>query len=439
MGNGDAISRIHNSRPKGFDLTMGIINVAELKPDMMLADDLANLDGRFLLAKGTKLTPKHLLILKMWGVIEANIENVSRIDIEADAISRLDPSVIEEVKQSLADRFQHVDLEHPSIRELFRICCIREGRKRSGALNKRKLRTPETDKKTIDPSYRISKSTTAKIDPNELIRDDVKLPSLPTMYVQISEAINRPNSSASDIAKVISKDTGLSARLLKIVNSTFYGFPSKIDTLSRAVAIVGTRQLSTLALGMNIISVFRKIPSDLIHMRSFWEHSLSCGICARIIGSYKKILNTERVFVAGLLHDIGRLILYSYVPIQARNALIKARQDDDLLHNSEHEILGFDHSMIGGLLLKKWKLPVSLENSVKYHHSPQKSKDPLEPAIIHIADIMTNAIGRGSSGERFVPALNPDAWKSLDLSPNILSSTIKQMERQIEEIIQLLF
>jgi len=418
---------------------MGIINVAELKPDMVLAEDLANLDGRFLLSKGTKLTPKHLLILKMWGVIEASIENVKRVDIESDAIAELDPAVIEEVRQSLTGFFQHADLEHPAIRELFHICCIREGRKRSGATNKRKARIPENDEKSINPSYGITKHTTAKIDPNELISDHVKLPSLPTMYVQINEAINRPNSSASDIAKVISKDTSLSARLLKIVNSTFYGFPSKIDTLSRAVTIVGTRQLTTLALGMNIISVFRKIPSDLIHMRSFWEHSVACGICARIIGSYKKIPNTERVFVAGLLHDIGRLILYSYVPIQARNALIKARQDDDLLHNSEHETLGFDHSMIGGLLLKKWKLPVSLENSVKYHHSPQESKDPLEPAIIHLADIMTNAVGRGSSGERFVPSLNPDAWKSLELSPNILSSTIKQMERQIEEIIQLLF
>jgi HD-like signal output (HDOD) protein len=418
---------------------MGIINVAELKPDMMLAEDLANLDGRFLLAKGTKLTPKHLLILKMWGVIEANIENVSRVDIESDAIAELDTAIIEEVRQSLTAAFQHADLEHPAVRELFRICSIREARKRSGARNKRKVRIPENDKKPISPSYRISKNTTVDIDPNELIRDHVKLPSLPTMYVQINEAINRPNSSASDIAKVINKDTSLSAGLLRIVNSSFYGFPAKIDTLSRAVTIVGTRQLTTLALGMNIMSVFKKIPSDLIDMRSFWEHSLACGICARIIGSYKKIPNTERVFIAGLLHDIGRLILYSYVPIQARNALIKARQDDDLLYNSEHETLGFDHSMIGGLLLKKWKLPVSLENSVKYHHSPQESKDPLEPAIIHLADIMTNAIGRGSSGERFVPKLNPDAWKSLELSPNILSSTIKQMERQIEEIIQLLF
>ncbi|UCH07808.1 MAG: HDOD domain-containing protein [Deltaproteobacteria bacterium] len=272
---------------------MGIINVAELKPDMVLAEDLANLDGRFLLSKGTKLTPKHLLILKMWGVIEANIENVKQVDIEADAVSQLDPAVIEEVRQSLTGPFQHADLEHPAIRELFHICCIREGRKRSGATNKRKIRIPENDEKSISPSCRITKHTTAKIDPNELISGHVKLPSLPTMYVQINEAINRPDSSASDIAKIISKDTSLSARLLKIVNSTFYGFPSKIDTLSRAVTIVGTRQLTTLALGMDIISVFRKIPSDLIHMRSFWEHSLACGICAELSEAIRKsrILN----------------------------------------------------------------------------------------------------------------------------------------------------
>jgi HD-like signal output (HDOD) protein len=174
-------------------------------------------------------------------------------------------------------------------------------------------------------------------------------------------------------------------------------------------------------------------------MKSFWKHSLACGISARIIAGYKSIQNTERLFVAGLLHDIGRLILYSNTPLHAKNALLSAKYNDTLLHKAENEVMGFDHSKIGGLLLKKWRLPISLENSVKHHHSPYRSKDPLEPAIIHMADIMTNALGIGSSGERFVPSLSPEAWECIDLSPNILSSTIRQTDRQIEEIIQLLF
>jgi putative nucleotidyltransferase with HDIG domain len=257
--------------------------------------------------------------------------------------------------------------------------------------------------------------------------------------MQINSTIEKPNSSANDIAKVISRDTGLSARLLKIVNSPFYGFPSKIDTLSRAVTIVGTKQLSTLAMGLNIINVFNNIPSDLINMQSFLEHSIVCGIISRILASYKNIQNSERLFVAGLLHDIGRMILYNSAPVHAREALIKAKQFNSLLFKTEQETLGFDHTQIGGLLLKKWKLPISLENIVKYHHTPQKSQNPLEPAIVHLADIMTNALGMGSSGERLVPPLDPDAWELIDLSTNILALIINQMDRQVEETFQLLF
>ena len=143
--------------------------------------------------------------------------------------------------------------------------------------------------------------------------------------------------------------------------------------------------------------------------------------------------------MAGLRHDIGRMILYNSAPINARNALLKAKHSNSLLYKMEHETMDFDHTQIGGMLLEKWKLPISLENIVEYHHTPQKSQNPLEPAIVHLADIMTNALGMGSSGERFVPPLDPDAWELIDLSTNILALTINQMDRQVEETVQFLF
>jgi len=189
---------------------------------------------------------------------------------------------------------------------------------------------------------------------------------------------------------------------------------------------------------MNIMDVFKDIPSDLIDMKSFWKHSIACGVAARIIANYKNIQNTERLFVGGLLHDIGRLMLYSYLPAHARHAILKAKRDNNLLLNTESEIMGFDHTKIGGRLLKNWKLPASLQNIVIYHHTPQESRDPLEPAIVHLADIITNALGVGSSGERFVPPLDLDAWKYINISTNILQLTILQMDQQIEEIVRFL-
>jgi HD-like signal output (HDOD) protein len=411
---------------------MGLINVTELKPGMVLAAPLADRNGRFLLGKGTTLIPKHLRILKIWGIIEAEILGVSREELEADMTAQKAPDLLEAAERVIRGRFIHADPNHPVNRELFRICTLRKADEI--------LRSPhETDIPAVPTDIEMkgnggSQDMLRKVSPSDLIGKDINLSTLPAIYMQIHETIRKPNSSANDIANVISKDTTLSARLLKLVNSPFYGFPSKIDTLSRAAAIVGTRQLSTLAMGINIIKAFKKIPDNLITMHCFWEHSIACGITARIIGGYKSIQNTERLFVAGLLHDIGRLILYNYSPVNARNALLKARCTGTLLREVEHEILDFDHSVLGGLLFKKWKLPLSLENIVKYHHRPQNSKDPLEPAIVHLADIITNALCVGSSGERFVPPLEDKAWECLGLSTNILALTINRIDRQIEEI-----
>ena len=411
---------------------MGIITVAKLEPDMVMAEDLESRYGRFLLAKGTVLTSKHIKTFRTWGVVEVDIEGISQADIESSAMAQLDPATIETAEVMVRERFQQVDLDHPVNHELFRLCALRKANEiqrgeQEGSNEYHEFSEADTD------DNEILESTTTKMKPHEFIRKDIKLSTLPTIFMQIDETIKKPDSSAKNIANVIGGDPNLSAQLLRIVNSAFYGFPSRIDTLSRAVAIIGTRQLSTLAMGVNIISTFKNIPSDLIDMGSFWKHSISCGVIARILAGYKNIVNTERLFVAGLLHDIGRLLFYNYAPAESKNSLLKAKLSNNLLHKVEHETIGFDHAEIGALLLKKWKLPVSLETIVKYHHNPKKARNPLETAVVHLADIMTNALGMGSSGERFVPPLDPDAWETIGLSVNILGLTIDQMDPQVEE------
>lgn len=416
---------------------MGFIKVAELKPGMVLAEELQDRNSRLLLAKGTRLTLKHLRILKIWGVIEADIEGISQKHVEANIMVQIDPAIMETAKREIRERFVHSDLDHPVNRELFRLCTQRKAEEIDRAKPEENFEYYESSEKNMVENE-ILENTTTEMNPLELIQDDVSLSTMPGIFMEINETINKPNSSAKDIADVISKDTNLSARLLKIANSAFYGFPSKIDTILKAVVIAGTRHLSTLAMGVYVIDSFKNIPNDLIDMKSFWQHSIVCGIIARILASHKNIQNTERLFVAGLLHDIGRLVLYNFVPINAKNAILKARASNSLLYEVEHEIMNFDHAQIGRLLLKKWKLPMSLENVVKYHHSPMHSKDPLEPAIVHLSDIMANALSTGSSGELFVPPLDRDAWTCIGLSPNILALTINQMEHQVQELIQFL-
>lgn len=401
---------------------------------MILADDLQDRMGRLLMARGTVLTEKHLKICKMWGIVEAKIQGVSGDDLNASALNDFDPAKIAAATESIRKRFCLTDTNHPAVRELVRLCILRTAE--GGNTDQ------DYFEQIVYPKEEISnrkKNNPRTADPLKFIGEHTKLSTLPDIYRQLIDAIAKPSSSTYDIENVISKDTNLSARLLKIVNSAFYGYPSKIDTLSRAVNVIGTRQLSTLAMGINIITIFNKIPSGIINMTMFWKHSILCGICARILAGYKNIQNTERMFTAGLLHDIGRLVCYNYLPKESLSAVIAAKDNGQLLYLAERDVFTFDHAVVGGKLLNKWQMPLSLEEMVCYHHKPQKSKNQVESSILHLADIMANAMAIGTSGERLIPPLHREAWMRLGMTPNILSLTIEQADRQLEDVFKVIY
>ena len=415
-------------------IIMGILSVKDLKMNMVLAEDLRDRSGRLLMTRGTVLTDKYLKICKMWGVIEASIEGVSSEEIQASAAEAFDAAAFTAAAETVDRRFFHTDPDHPAIRELRRLCLLRTAG--GNGIDRDNFREIFWFEEEIED---MERKKPIRIEPAKFINAETKLSSLPEIYQQILDAISKPSSSAYDIEQVIGRDTNLTARLLKIVNSAFYGYPSRIDTLSRAVNIVGTIQLSTLAIGVNVIQMFRKIPPDVINMKRFWKHSILCGILARVLAGYKNIQNTERLFVAGLLHDIGRLVLYNHKPREALYALTKARKSDRLLYLTECELFTLDHALIGGLLLSKWQMPMSLEDMVHHHHDPRRAKNILESSIIHLADLLANAMGIGTSGERLIPALDTQAWAQFGLSPNILPLAMEQAERQLEDVFELMY
>jgi putative nucleotidyltransferase with HDIG domain len=275
-------------------------------------------------------------------------------------------------------------------------------------------------------------------DLDALLRNQIKLPSLPTIFSQIVELMSDPNSSANDFSDVISKDPSLTARLLKIVNSVFYGYRSKVDTISQAVLIIGTNELYALCLSTSVLTMFKNIPSTLVNMTSFWKHSIGCGIVAKKIAAFKKEANLEKFFVAGLLHDIGRLIIYNELPGPAHKAISLAGQHNELLYNAETEILGFHHAKIGGRLMNKWKLPSKLDDMIQFHHHPENASEHSDTAIIHISDIIINALKFGSSGEQFVPPLNPIAWKTVGLPAGMLPEIVQETASDIDELSSIL-
>ncbi len=184
----------------------------------------------------------------------------------------------------------------------------------------------------------------------------------------------------------------------------------------------------------------KNIPKEIIDMYSFLKHSLACGILSRIIAARKNFGQTEQLFVSGLLHDLGRLILYMYFTDESRNILSRSRNSNKLLYEEEQDYLGYDHAQVGKQLMEQWKLPLILENNVLYHHKPSEAQQPIPATIVHLADIIVNSLGIGSSGEKFVPPLDLEAWENLQLPLSSFETIIGQATHQfysLESLLQL--
>ncbi|OVE81578.1 hypothetical protein BVY03_02960 [bacterium K02(2017)] len=272
-----------------------------------------------------------------------------------------------------------------------------------------------------------------------LVRSISTVASLPSIYFRVSEAVNSPLSSANDIANVVAEDPGLTARVLKLVNSSFFGFSSRIDTVSRSVAIVGTQQLCDLCLATSVMKVFNNVPEDLVSMESFWSHSLAVGICARMLATNFGVNNVERFFVAGLLHDIGSLIIYLQKSEEAKKSLEKSKKKSELIHTMEQSDFGFDHASVGYELVKLWDLPEALHEAVRYHHDPTLATEyPLETSIIHISDVIVNAMQLGTSGETMVPSLSYEALDITNIKSMNLSEIIENIDGQFDDVMRVM-
>lgn len=263
--------------------------------------------------------------------------------------------------------------------------------------------------------------------------------SLPLFYERLNETINHPRSSIDDISKIITEDQGLTARLLRLANSPMFGCYARVESITKAATIIGTQQLRDLALAASVMGVFKGIPEDLLNMTSFWKHSIACGIIARCLAVYRRESNVERLFVAGMLHDIGQVVLAAARPRVSRKLLEAQRDTGSFYLELEREQLGFDHAELGGALLKKWKIPASICEPVACHHNPGTAEQfRLETALIHLADIICQSMELGQGAEWGVPPLDELAWERLGLSIQILGTVLKQSESQIAETFAIL-
>ncbi len=263
------------------------------------------------------------------------------------------------------------------------------------------------------------------------------LVSLPSVGVRVNEVVNDPNSTADDIAKLIIQDPALAARILRIANSPAYGLSTQITTITRAVSIVGTQFIRDLVLATSTISAFKDCPNELVSLDNFWDHSLYCGIAARLLAEQRGMKHAETEFLAGLLHDIGQLVIFHKAPVEARRALLLSIEgpDDLALHKAEQEVFGFDHAQVGAALLRHWHFPDLLVACVEHHHAPQEEhKFPIEISLVHIANSIATLAEIDSVAEEDAVRTEPLAWNILALSKDIIEPTVRATQAQFSEM-----
>jgi len=401
---------------------MGTVYIEDLRPGMVLSADVRSRQGRLLFSRGLTLDDLSIQTLKFWGVTETLVDGFDQEALDRERIKGLDPAQAKAAWEEAGRRLSFSDANHPAVRELRRVTFIN--------LIQGGAQAPESPAN----GYSVSRDLKKRPDLTRLSSGAVKLASLPLVVSQALDALKNPNVSFSYVAEIIGKDTALSAKLLKLVNSALYGFPEPVDTISRAVTVVGANRLTNLALGVSLISIFDTIPKEVLDMRSFWLHSLACGVLARLLAVNAGHPNEERCFVAGLLHDIGRLVMLKNHPSHVAQTMAMSRSEDRPLYEVERDLWSFDHAMLGGRLLASWKFPGALERAVGEHHQPGLRNIHPDAALVHLADIMAHTLAMGQSGASLAPALSPAVWEHLNIQQSALGFAAAQAERQLDDI-----
>lgn len=273
-----------------------------------------------------------------------------------------------------------------------------------------------------------------------LINESVELISLPDVYMRLRNVVSSPNSSMSDVAQVIVHDPAITARLLKLVNSPFFGLVSKVDTMTHAINLLGNQQVHDLVLATVVVDSFSGFTNDYYNLYDFWFNSVYCAVTARLLAYHCGDLDTERPFVAGLLRDIGHLVIYQNIPEESREAEKVSADKNIELYLAEREVLGVDYGQVGAALMGDWNLPVSLQETTEFHIEPEKAVDfELETAIVHIASAIThNALGQIPITLETL-AINPVCWSITGLSIEEMPEIKKEVDRQASMVMSLLF
>jgi len=403
---------------------MPSIPITALQPGMVAAQDVATPEGRVLLRREGVVEPWHIQLFAGLNIAAVEVAEAG------DHTRRL-----EEAAAYVLEFFAFVNPDSRPMIELYTYVAelVATRLEKGWQLPSLAERLAENGEHPPDVF------PMEIVEPRRIVAHESELASFPDTYRKLREEIDSPRASVQSLSALVSQDISLSAKLLKLVNSPLYGYPEPVESIERAISLVGTKELSTLALGVTAIDYFQGIPPELVDMRAFWRHSIFCGILAKILAQSLGEEQVERFFIAGLLHDVGRLILFKKMPYASTEALLYARTNSVPIVEAERTTFEFTHTDVSTHLLDQWKFPEHLSNLINFHHDPLAAPAPKLAAIIHAADVFANAVQIAGGSLYLLPPFNDEAWNLLQFPKDMVRRIMAEFEIQGEQIVQAIF
>lgn len=274
----------------------------------------------------------------------------------------------------------------------------------------------------------------------ELVSQIEALASLPTVYQRIRDQLDAPDGSVLEVARLVSADPALTTRLLRLVNSALYGYGGSIDTVERAVQILGLQQVHDLVLAMSLSAAFARIQPEGFDLHGFWRGSVMCALAARDIARKCDLPAAERLFVIGLLADIGHLVMHQTLPALATEAREAAERSGEALHLAERRIIGCDHAELGATLMDHWHLPAGFTGAIGNQILPRLGGEyALDAAVVHVASAIVRADRIGESSDTTAARIDPVVWAQLELPPDRLRGIRADAELHLVAYVTLFF
>lgn len=264
-------------------------------------------------------------------------------------------------------------------------------------------------------------TATASHGADALVAGSIDLLTLPDVFMKVKAVVEDPDTTALHLSRVISADPAMTARVLKLVNSAFWGFSGRIESVSRAVSLLGMFQVHDLVLATSVATTFQRIDPKTVDLTAYWRGSVYRALAASELARAGKLVDLGRVFTEGLLSDIGHMVLFHKVPTLAAQAIECARAEPWSMAAFEREAIGCDHAQVGGALADAWRLPACFGTSIRRQLVPSAIGDhDLEAALLHIGAMLAHGRDDTRLASACVAHIDPAAWAITGLAPDCL-------------------